>query len=77
MIVIWLVLSLAYYPATYVIGWLFWVIWLAFTIPLLLILVAGDGRRRPALRDAPSEYLRAECRASWPASRSGLAGRRY
>jgi hypothetical protein len=74
---IWLVLSLVYYPAAYVIGWLFWVIWLAFTIPLLLILLAGDRKPRPALGDAPSEYLRAEYGATWPAPRSGLASRRY
>jgi hypothetical protein len=74
---IWLVLSMAFYPATYVIGWLFWLIWLAFAIPLLLILYGAreGGRRQATLRDAPGEYLRTEYRASGPAVPSGLAGR--
>jgi hypothetical protein len=76
-VLLWLVLSLAFYPATYVIGSLFWIIWFGFTIPLLLILfvVGRDGERHPGLREAPNQYLRTEYRASGPAARSGLASR--
>jgi hypothetical protein len=74
---IWLVLSMAFYPATYVIGWLFWLIWAAFAIPLLLILYGAreHGRRPGSLGAAPGEYLRMEYRASGPAVPSGVAGR--
>lgn len=76
-VLLWLVLSLIYYPAAHVIGWLFWLIWLAYTIPLLVIVFAprNGGRRSVNLLDAPSEYLRAEYRTSRPGAPSRLAGR--